>query len=482
MSPEAQRSSFVSSRLSSSKQRAFEFPSPAEGGVVEDGSPAPSPAGLGFPLWCFWRKLGDVGSANRVRQVYLRCRQMQLVAQHFPKRLKPPRFPSPPGSGKRAVAQAQTGLRTPEGVGRTADQISDRDGEERHSASGRMRSERDGKPRCSTSKQASGSVHEFSGKETVQGKAMTRESREAAAELGDVSYDDSHPGEYDVASLFEESASYIKDNGKRIAHLVKEAQQLLLRLVSQEEEGLKAQIRTCRTNVYSARPQLLTPEDVLPNTEKTNRARKENEFEEPARDADGRKLENTDPVACLKALFHADLWTEDTGETRRWYDKNHESAHISGAFRAAMTERPASFSFHFWWIPPHLRRRVTQGGFDAVVAEQVKFFAVGIGALLTFLIERETGGEESEEGSPSAIEEIQETEATAVPFRLSSNAVYIHLTSRKSVELVQANASFYPPFFSVSLLDPRIRDDDLFALLCLINRLGVLLVQHHLGL
>ncbi|PHJ17813.1 cysteine dioxygenase type i protein [Cystoisospora suis] len=486
--PGTQQSSFGSFSLSSLKQRASEFRSPAEGEVVEDSSPAPSPVGLGFPLWCLWRKLGDVGSANRVRQVYLRCRQMQLVAQHFPKRLKPPEFPSSPGSRKRTVAQAQTGLRTPEGVGRTADQINERNGKERHSALGRTRSEREGKRWCNTSKQAFGSVqeageHELGEKETVRGRAMRSESRGVAAQLQDDSYDDSHPGDYDVGSLFEESASYVRDNGKRIAHLVKEAQQLILKSVSHEEEGLKAHTETCRTNVYSARPQFLTPGNVLPNTEKSNRARKENEFGERVRDADGKKLENTDPVACLKALFHGDLWTGDTAEeARTWYDKNHECAYISGAFRAAMTERSASFAFHFWWIPPHLRRRVSQGGFDAVAAEQVKFFTIGIGALLTFLIERETGREESEETSPGAVEEIQGTEATVVPFRLNSDAVYIHLTSRKSVDFSQAESSLYPPFFSVSLLDPRIRDDDLFALLCLINRLGVLLVQRRLRL
>nr|CEL66070.1 TPA: hypothetical protein BN1204_018970 [Neospora caninum Liverpool] len=473
--------------------------------------------GCGFPLWCFWKKLGDTGVANRVRQVYLRCRQLSGLLSNFPKRLKPPAFPAAPASRLATEERIHEGMRSSEcaGVTRgekkgTGEQAaageSERGQKGSHRLGGDEKEERRGE---NTERKAKGLARENDERAregTEHGARLTRaqepgEDRREERTEGNLAEEeedslDDEAGNYDTAHILEEDRAFVRDHEEAVDHLVDAARDIVskdpgafcLSVVPKSSASGDAPVpqmvapsrlggRTDPNRGRSARSPISVhralDEDLDAGTEKLNSF-----YSGTA------ALSETEQCSMSEPLSASRTFCDDTA----W-------AYTPGAFCVKQTDRPSSFSVSFWWIPPYLRGEVLSRKtltFCRATCEEIRFFVTRIFYLLSLLLERERAEHKRNEEHGNAVEKELKGSGDALrdrkwsgesEFHLSSDALSVNLvddgsiTSAATLEDSEESKSSLslPPSLSVCILDPRVCEGDLVALLCLINRLGMLL-------
>ncbi|KFG34437.1 pyridoxal-dependent decarboxylase domain protein [Toxoplasma gondii p89] len=476
--------------------------------------------GCGFPLWCFWKKLGDTGVANRVRQVYLRCRQLSLLLLHFPKRVKPPAFPETPKSRVATEERAYGGMRTSAFGGKQAGERKARrqrdeteseqthrgenfrveeDGGEKGRGGAEERDERRRLARASANRTSAGREP----RENLTNAQQTREDREeygeADPEEDEVGFWDDKPGNYDLAHKLEDDTNFLREHEDAVDHLVDAARGILSRDPEAFRRPVAAEKSSAGRGVPTPRMQALGRlEGGLTDSKRGRFAGVSKPLQ---RDLEAGRKAGTE----TRDSFYTGAGASWNAEQCRMCDSSGASQlrcnatrcmYTPGAFHVKQMGRAPSFSVSFWWIPPCLRGEVlSRATFSAAACQEIRFFVTLISRLLSLLLERERAGHRSEDHDNAVIkapkgslEAVKDSKGSHDgEFRLSSDALSIQLVdddgaSNSAIpdereEQEWKGCPRRPPLLSVCILDPCVGEGDLAALLCLINRLGMLLIE-----
>ncbi|PFH32890.1 hypothetical protein BESB_015030 [Besnoitia besnoiti] len=463
--------------------------------------------GRSFPLWCLWRKLGDIGAANRVRQVYLRCRQLMLLLSHFPKRVKPPAFPTSlskhaieanaPGGPWEAPARcAKEGEKSQEaekqtpGIRAQATQRTNGDDVDEQKTNAK------GDPPRGRGKQTKATwstAHGSGGTESLTGG----QGEESAPEQGTPEQDslDDQAGPFDIGGAVEDDEAFLRDREAAVDYLVDAAREVIC---SEPGAFLPPPALATGASFSGAnspgRLRTWTLEELRADSKRSR-------FSEPpgseaAREAaeikkgDRLSSERTNGPAPKEVHSDSPSACERSG-----------CMHTPGAFRVAHPGRHLSFSVAFWWVPPPIRKEILTKEAPDIPAstwEELYFFASRIFRLLALLVERgrlgsagqngrrTDGGKQEKRGDETGMKDSKSLRGS--DFRLSSDALSIHLVEdvrqknrawpEKGRHGEPARSGVPPTFLSVCIADPRVGEGDIAAILCLVNRLGMLLMEN----
>ncbi|KEP64985.1 UNVERIFIED_CONTAM: hypothetical protein HHA_244412 [Hammondia hammondi] len=476
--------------------------------------------GCGFPLWCFWKKLGDTGVANRVRQVYLRCRQLSLLLSHFPKRVKPPAFPEAPKSRVATEERAYGGMRMSafggkqRGEGKARKRMTETGSEQRHRGANcrveedggeqwrggaEERDERRRLARASADRTSAGRGPRENLTNAQQMGEDREEDGEAESEEDEVGFRDDKPGNYDLAHKLEDDANFLRENEDAVDHLVDAAREIL----SRDPEAFRRPVVSAKS--YAARdvptPRMQALGRLEGGLTDSKRGRVAGVPKPLRRDLEAGRKAGTE----VRGSFYTGAGASWNAEQCRMCDSSSASQlrcnatrcmYTPGAFHVKQTGCTPSFSVSFWWIPPCLRGEVlSRATFSAAACQEIRFFVTLISRLLSLLLERERAGHRSRDhdnavnkapkGSSEAPKDSKWSQDSE--FRLSSDALSIHLVDDDEAtnsaipddreEQEWKGSTRRPPLLSVCILDPCVGEGDLAALLCLINRLGMLLIE-----